>query len=52
MDDDNTYNVKVFKEMAKIKKVGVWPVGLVGGLTVETPLLDKVTGQYFLYYVT
>jgi len=41
MDDDNTYSVKIFKEMTKIKKVGVWPVGLVGGLNAETPLLDK-----------
>lgn len=29
--------------MTKIKRVGVWPVGLVGGLMVEKPLLDKVT---------
>jgi galactosylgalactosylxylosylprotein 3-beta-glucuronosyltransferase 3 len=44
MDDDNTYNVKVFDEMAKIKKVGVWPVGLVGGLNAESPILDEKTG--------
>lgn len=29
--------------MSRIKKVGVWPVGLVGGLMVEKPLCDKVT---------
>ena len=44
MDDDNTYNVKVFEEMAKVKKVGVWPVGLVGGLNAETPILDEKSG--------
>ncbi|XP_015114614.1 galactosylgalactosylxylosylprotein 3-beta-glucuronosyltransferase I [Diachasma alloeum] len=47
-DDDNTYSLKLFKEMAKIKVVGVWPVGLVGGLMVERPICDpatmKVTG--------
>lgn len=42
MDDDNTYTVDLFKEMAKISpgRVGVWPVGLVGGLMVERPVLD------------
>lgn len=45
MDDDNTYSIKVFKEMAKIKKVGVWPVGLVGGLNAEAPVLDPETGK-------
>ncbi|RZB66648.1 galactosylgalactosylxylosylprotein 3-beta-glucuronosyltransferase I, partial [Asbolus verrucosus] len=45
MDDDNTYNIKVFQEMIKVKKVGVWPVGLVGGLNAETPILDGKTGK-------
>lgn len=36
-DDDNTYDVKLFEEMRKTKKVSVWPVGLVGGLMVERP---------------
>ncbi|XP_044254608.1 galactosylgalactosylxylosylprotein 3-beta-glucuronosyltransferase I [Tribolium madens] len=49
MDDDNTYNVKVFQEMNKIKRVGVWPVGLVGGLNAETPILDKDTGRVIGY---
>ncbi|KAJ6636588.1 Galactosylgalactosylxylosylprotein 3-beta-glucuronosyltransferase I [Pseudolycoriella hygida] len=41
MDDDNTYSLELFQEMAKIErgKVGVWPVGLVGGLMVEKPIL-------------
>ncbi|XP_031339672.1 galactosylgalactosylxylosylprotein 3-beta-glucuronosyltransferase I [Photinus pyralis] len=45
MDDDNTYSVKLFKEIAKVKKVGVWPVGLVGGLNAETLILDPNTGK-------
>lgn len=42
MDDDNTYSIELFEEMKKIDegKVGVWPVGLVGGLLVEKPVLD------------
>lgn len=29
--------------MIKVKKVGVWPVGLAGGLLVERPICDKAT---------
>ncbi|KAI5699273.1 hypothetical protein M8J75_000302 [Diaphorina citri] len=45
-DDDNVYSLKVFSEMRKIKKVGIWPVGLVGGLKVEKPVVQdgKVIG--------
>ncbi|XP_006620861.1 galactosylgalactosylxylosylprotein 3-beta-glucuronosyltransferase I [Apis dorsata] len=42
-DDDNTYSIKLFHEMEKINKVGVWPVGLVGGLMVEKPICDNMT---------
>lgn len=31
--------------MEKIQKVGVWPVGLVGGLMVEKPLCDNATNK-------
>lgn len=31
--------------MEKIKKVGVWPVGLVGGLMVEKPICDNSTNK-------
>ncbi|XP_073945832.1 galactosylgalactosylxylosylprotein 3-beta-glucuronosyltransferase I-like [Choristoneura fumiferana] len=46
MDDDNTYSLKVFEEMRKVKRVGVWPVGIVGGMRVERPLVTdgKVSG--------
>lgn len=66
MDDDNTYSIKLFREVikisffynyfnycylfqiAKVKKVGVWPVGLVGGLNAEAPIVDPETGTKFL----
>lgn len=28
-------------QIAKVKRVGVWPVGLVGGLNAETPIVNK-----------
>lgn len=49
MDDDNTYSIKIFSEIMKIKNVGVWPVGLVGGFSVETPILNKQTGKVESY---
>lgn len=32
-------------QMEKIQKVGVWPVGLVGGLMVEKPICDNITNK-------
>ncbi|KAM3920071.1 galactosylgalactosylxylosylprotein 3-beta-glucuronosyltransferase 3 [Leptodactylus fuscus] len=45
-DDDNTYSIKLFMEMRNTQKVSVWPVGLVGGLRYEGPLVagGKVVG--------
>uniref|UniRef100_A0A0R3RWP0 Galactosylgalactosylxylosylprotein 3-beta-glucuronosyltransferase n=1 Tax=Elaeophora elaphi TaxID=1147741 RepID=A0A0R3RWP0_9BILA len=40
-DDDNTYDWRLFDEMRSIERVGVWPVGLVGGLIVETAKLSE-----------
>jgi galactosylgalactosylxylosylprotein 3-beta-glucuronosyltransferase 3 len=31
--------------MEKIQRVGVWPVGLVGGLMVEKPICDNATNK-------
>ncbi|XP_055694462.1 galactosylgalactosylxylosylprotein 3-beta-glucuronosyltransferase I [Lutzomyia longipalpis] len=47
MDDDNIYSIELFHEMQKISdsRVGVWPVGLVGGLMVEKPIVDE-TGTH------
>uniref|UniRef100_A0A0K0FDN5 Galactosylgalactosylxylosylprotein 3-beta-glucuronosyltransferase n=1 Tax=Strongyloides venezuelensis TaxID=75913 RepID=A0A0K0FDN5_STRVS len=44
-DDDNTYDLKLFNEMRTINKVGIWPVGIVGGLLVETPLVSHGSGK-------
>ncbi|CAN7999672.1 unnamed protein product [Ixodes hexagonus] len=38
-DDDNTYDLRLFTEMRDTRGVSVWPVGLVGGLVVEKPLV-------------
>ncbi|CAJ0581586.1 unnamed protein product, partial [Mesorhabditis spiculigera] len=38
-DDDNTYDWRLFSEMRAIDRVGIWPVGIVGGLLAETPIL-------------
>lgn len=44
MDDDNTYEMELFNEIKKIEdgRVGVWPVGLVGGLYYETPIINRM----------
>jgi galactosylgalactosylxylosylprotein 3-beta-glucuronosyltransferase 3 len=49
LDDDNSYALEIFEEMRSIKGVGVWPVGLVGGLMVERPNVNskgKVVGWH------
>ncbi|CAI4224271.1 unnamed protein product [Auanema sp. JU1783] len=38
-DDDNTYDLRLFEELRSIKKAGIVPVGIVGGLIVEAPTL-------------
>ncbi len=38
-DDDNTYDLRLFDEMRFTTRVSVWPVGLVGGLIVEKPVV-------------
>jgi galactosylgalactosylxylosylprotein 3-beta-glucuronosyltransferase 3 len=38
-DDDNTYDLEIFDEIRSTKNVSVWPVGLVGGLLVERPIV-------------
>lgn len=47
-DDDNTYDLRIFEEMRYTKKASVWPVGLVGYLRYESPVVKngKVTSWY------
>lgn len=40
-DDDNTYSLELFEEMRNTKTVSVWPVGLVGNVRFERPILDE-----------
>ncbi|KAI1898700.1 hypothetical protein AGOR_G00075070 [Albula goreensis] len=39
-DDDNTYSVQLFEEMRGTQMVSVWPVGLVGGMRFERPVVE------------
>ncbi|XP_014012166.1 galactosylgalactosylxylosylprotein 3-beta-glucuronosyltransferase 3 isoform X1 [Salmo salar] len=39
-DDDNTYSLKLFEEMRGTQRVSVWPVGLVGGMRYERPVVE------------
>ncbi|KAJ8367306.1 hypothetical protein AAFF_G00321160 [Aldrovandia affinis] len=39
-DDDNTYSVQLFEEMRGTQLVSVWPVGLVGGMRYERPVVE------------
>ncbi|XP_013874498.1 galactosylgalactosylxylosylprotein 3-beta-glucuronosyltransferase 3 [Austrofundulus limnaeus] len=39
-DDDNTYSLQLFEEMRNTQRVSVWPVGLVGGMKYESPVVE------------
>ncbi|KAM9834307.1 galactosylgalactosylxylosylprotein 3-beta-glucuronosyltransferase 3 isoform 1-T7 [Syngnathus typhle] len=39
-DDDNTYSLQIFEEMRSTQQVSVWPVGLVGGMKYEKPVVE------------
>ncbi|XP_051509178.1 galactosylgalactosylxylosylprotein 3-beta-glucuronosyltransferase 3-like [Myxocyprinus asiaticus] len=39
-DDDNTYSLQLFEEIRYTHRVSVWPVGLVGGMKFESPVVE------------
>lgn len=45
-DDDNYYEEALFAELAKVRRVGLVPVGLLGPLGIERPILGagRITG--------
>ncbi|KJE97456.1 galactosylgalactosylxylosylprotein 3-beta-glucuronosyltransferase 1 [Capsaspora owczarzaki ATCC 30864] len=44
-DDDNSYDLRVFERMRFARHLPVWPVGIVGGLWYEGPLVDPDSGS-------
>ncbi|KJE96053.1 gactosylgalactosylxylosylprotein 3-beta-glucuronosyltransferase [Capsaspora owczarzaki ATCC 30864] len=50
-DDDNTYDLRVFEEMRFTQHVSVWPVGIVGGLMYEGPVVDLATRRVVRWHV-
>ena len=47
-DDDNSYDIRLFEEIRKTKKISVFPVGLLSGRPVSTPIIKK--GKVVDYY--
>ncbi|XP_026760380.1 galactosylgalactosylxylosylprotein 3-beta-glucuronosyltransferase S-like [Galleria mellonella] len=47
-DDDNTVDLQLFDEIRNTKKVSMFPVGLIGGFGVSTPIVNngKVIGFF------
>lgn len=46
-DDDNTYDLELFNEIRRTKRVSVWPVAFAGGLLVEKPIVVDNKVQSF-----
>ena len=47
-DDDNTYDVELFAELRKTRRVSMFPVGLIHPSGVSSPVLNdrgRVTGK-------
>ncbi|RZF47648.1 hypothetical protein LSTR_LSTR009532 [Laodelphax striatellus] len=47
-DDDNTFDLKLFKEIRDTRKVSMFPVGLIGEYSISSPILKegKVVGFF------
>ena len=54
-DDDNEYDPGLFDEMARVRRIGTWPVGFpfaMNPLNVETVSVDSATGKIRGYTTT
>ncbi|XP_052864689.1 galactosylgalactosylxylosylprotein 3-beta-glucuronosyltransferase P [Anopheles cruzii] len=47
-DDDNTYNLKLFEQLRRVRKVAMFPVGLISKFQVSSPIVKNgtITGFY------
>ncbi len=43
-DDDNTYDLRIFEEIRKTRKVSVFPVAYIGTQSVSSPIVETVVG--------
>ncbi|CEM23322.1 unnamed protein product [Vitrella brassicaformis CCMP3155] len=44
-DESNAYDLKLFAEIRKVKRIGVWPVGAVSGLPFQHCVVSPNTGK-------
>lgn len=40
-DDDNTYDIRLFKEIASTRRISMFPVGFIGSQGVSSPILKE-----------
>ena len=43
-DDDNTYDLRIFEEIRKTRKVSVFPVAYIGTQSVSSPIVETRVG--------
>lgn len=51
-DDDNSYDLEIFEQIRGVKKIGMFPVGLIDGFGLSTPILENgiFNGTYYDVY--